>query len=71
MGFDARAQVTGDSEVTIEDLVVRAGLALPRGGILSAPFIGKRFRAGVVTTGYEMATDQPLKAETPQSRCVG
>lgn len=62
MGFDARAHVPADTLVGIEDLVVRAGLALPRGGTLSAPFIGKRFRAGIVTTEYEMAIDRPLKA---------
>ncbi|MGE0685312.1 MAG: reductive dehalogenase [Dehalococcoidia bacterium] len=62
MGFDARAHVPGDTLVGIEALVQRAGLALPRGVVLSAPFIGKRFRAGVVTTDYEMAADLPLRS---------
>jgi len=47
MGFSARGHVSGASGVRIEDLVVRAGLALPRGGTLEAPFIGKRFRAAL------------------------
>ncbi len=62
IGFDARAHIPGDTLVGIEKLVQRAGLALPKGGVLSAPFIGNRFRAAVVTTDYEMAPDQPLRA---------
>ncbi len=62
LGYSARAHVPENTQIGIENLVVRAGLALPRRGTLEAPFIGKRFRAGVVTTDYEMAVDMPLKA---------
>jgi reductive dehalogenase len=62
MGFAARAHVPGDTHVNIEDLVVRAGLALPRRGVLTAPFIGARFRAGVITTDYVLETDRPLRS---------
>jgi reductive dehalogenase len=62
MGFAARAHVPGDTCVNIEDLTVRAGLALPRGGVLRAPFIGARFRVGVITTDYAMEADRALRS---------
>ena len=60
LGWSARGHVDGDSLVSIERLAQRAGLAMPVDGVLKAPFLGRGFRLGVVTTDYEFAADEPL-----------
>jgi ferredoxin len=59
LGWSARGHVASDTQVALERLAQRAGLALAVDGVLRAPFIGG-FRIGVVTTDYPFACDRPL-----------
>jgi ferredoxin len=60
LGWHARGHVAGDTQVSIERLAQRAGVAMAVNGVLKAPFLGGGFRLGVVTTDYEMEPDLPL-----------
>jgi len=60
LGWSARGHVAGDTQVAIERLAQRAGLARAVDGVLKAPFLRRGFRLGVVTTDYEFAPDAPL-----------
>jgi ferredoxin len=60
LGRSARGHVAGDTQVVIERLAQRAGLARAVDGVLQAPFLKRGFRVGVVTTDYELAHDAPL-----------
>jgi epoxyqueuosine reductase QueG len=60
LGWNARGHVAGDTLVSIEHLAQRAGLAMAVNGVLAAPFLGRGFRLGVVTTDYEVEPDQPI-----------
>jgi len=60
LGWPARGHVAGDTQVAIERLAQRAGIAKDVNGILKAPMMERGFRLGVVTTGFEMAPDVPL-----------
>jgi reductive dehalogenase len=60
LGWRARGHVDGDTLISIERLAQRAGLAMAVDGVLKAPFLGKGFRLGVVTTDYEFEPDLPL-----------
>nr|4RAS_A Chain A, Oxidoreductase, NAD-binding/iron-sulfur cluster-binding protein [Nitratireductor pacificus pht-3B]4RAS_B Chain B, Oxidoreductase, NAD-binding/iron-sulfur cluster-binding protein [Nitratireductor pacificus pht-3B]4RAS_C Chain C, Oxidoreductase, NAD-binding/iron-sulfur cluster-binding protein [Nitratireductor pacificus pht-3B] len=63
MGFPARGHFSGDAQVDLARLAVRAGLARVVDGVLVAPFLRRGFRLGVVTTGYALAADRPLAPE--------
>ncbi len=75
MGFNARGHAVGASDVNIEALAVRAGVA--RAGVvragndadparaLEAPHLTRGFRLGVVTTDYAIAPDAPLDPHAP------
>ena len=65
MGFNARGHAAGATLVDIERLAVRAGVARGEVGILSAPFIKRGFRLGVITTDYALASDLPLAGDGP------
>ncbi len=60
LGWSARGHVAGRTQVSIERLAQRAGLAMARDGVLAAPFLKRGFRLGVVTTDYAFAADAPL-----------
>jgi ferredoxin len=60
LGWRARGHVDGDTLISIERLAQRAGLAKAVAGVLKAPFLGRGFRLGVVTTDYEFEPDLPL-----------
>ena len=60
LGWPARGHIAGETQVSIERLAQRAGLAMDVNGTLKAPLLGRGFRLGVVTTTYEMACDLPL-----------
>ena len=68
MGYGARGHVAGAALVDIARLVVEAGLARVVDGVLVNPYLGKRFRAAVVTTDYALATDAPLAPATFANR---
>jgi ferredoxin len=60
LGWSARGHVAGDTQVSIERLAQRAGVAMAVRGVLKAPFLGRGLRLGVVTTDYEFEPDLPL-----------
>lgn len=62
LGWPARAHIAGDTQVSLERLAQRAGLAMDARGTLKAPLLERGFRLGAVTTSYEMAPDLPLAA---------
>ena len=66
LGFDARAHTGASSDVNMNVLAVNSGLATVENGELSNPYMGNRFGMAVVTTSFEMATDQPLAANDQQ-----
>jgi hypothetical protein len=60
LGWSARGHVAGDTQVSIERLAQRAGVAMAVNGMLRAPCLDRGFRLGVVTTDYEVEPDLPL-----------
>jgi ferredoxin len=60
LGWHARGHVAGDTQVSIERLAQRAGVAMAQNGMLKAPYLGRGFRLGAVTTDYEFEPDLPL-----------
>jgi reductive dehalogenase len=64
LGWPAAAHVMGAGSVDLERLAVLAGLAVRDGDQLRNPFIARGFSIAVVTTSYELETDQPLAAST-------
>ncbi|HEX5093412.1 MAG TPA: reductive dehalogenase domain-containing protein [Burkholderiales bacterium] len=62
LGFAARGHFAGDTQVRLERLAQRAGLAMAKDGTLAAPFLSRGFRIGAVTTDYAFAPDVPLAA---------
>jgi ferredoxin len=65
LGYAARGHVTGGSQVDLEALAVRAGVARAVEGRLVAPFVRSGFRIGAVTTAYALARDLPLAQNGP------
>ena len=62
LGWSARGHVAGDSLVAIERLAQRAGVARAEDGMLRAPFTGRGFRLGVITTDWALQPDLPFAA---------
>jgi reductive dehalogenase len=60
MGYRALGHVADHTSVNIARLAVRAGLARVLEGTLVNPYLGRRFRAAVVTTDYAIQADAPL-----------
>lgn len=60
LGWSARGHFADDTRVSIARLAQRAGLAKAVDGVLRAPFLGRGFRLGVVTTDYAFEPDPPL-----------
>jgi len=65
MGFAARGHAAGASAVQLERLALKAGLVRIIDGELRAPFLGRGFRVGAVTTEYALAPDLPLAQQGP------
>jgi len=60
LGWSARGHFASETLVSIERLAQRAGVAKAVHGVLAAPFLGRGFRLGAVTTDYELEPDSPL-----------
>jgi ferredoxin len=63
LGWSARGHVAGDTQVALERLAQKAGIAKAHDGVLAMPFSKRGFRVGVVTTDYPLACDQPIAAD--------
>jgi ferredoxin len=63
LGWSARGHVAGDTQVSLERLAQRAGVARDVDGTLAMPYSRRGFRIGVVTTDYPMACDLPIAPE--------
>jgi ferredoxin len=63
LGFAARGHVAGASQVVLEALAQRAGIARAEGGVLALPFTRRGFALGVVTTDLDLAIDLPIAAD--------
>ena len=68
MGFDATAHDVRDGDVDLERLAVLAGVAVRVKGKIINPYLGETFALGVITTNYELATDDPLAASASNGR---
>ncbi|WP_119422369.1 4Fe-4S dicluster domain-containing protein [Desertibaculum subflavum] len=62
LGWQASAQDDADPAADGAELLLRAGLAQPRGGKLVNPFLGDRFAFAVVATDLPLEPDAPLAA---------
>ena len=60
LGWSARGHVAGRTQVNLNVLAQRAGVAKAVDGVLAMPFSRRGFRIGVVTTDYPLATDLPI-----------
>jgi len=60
LGWQARAHSAAASDIHLERLALRAGLAAARDGRAANPFLGRRFGLAVVTTDLEVTPDKPL-----------
>lgn len=65
LGYPAKAHMVDATDVDLDLMAVAAGLARVRDGKALNPFAGERFGLAVVTTGFEIAHDQPLAPPTP------
>ncbi|MEX3016111.1 reductive dehalogenase [Gymnodinialimonas hymeniacidonis] len=63
LGHDARAHTASTSDVDLNRLAVAAGLAVPDGDGLQAPFIGHGFGIAAITTSFAIASDRPLNPD--------
>lgn len=68
MGYPARGHVVGATQIDLARLAVRAGVVRADKGELIAPFLGRRFRIGALTTAYRLAPDRPLAPLTLADR---
>ncbi|NKB27679.1 MAG: reductive dehalogenase [Rhodobacteraceae bacterium] len=73
LGFDAKAHTPATSDVDLNRLTVAAGLAVPEGDQLIAPYVGPRFGVAAITTAMPLAEDAPLApmADQPWLRTQG
>ena len=62
LGYAARGHVAFDTEVNLEHLAQRAGVAKAMDGKLRLPFLRAGFALGVVTTDLTLAADLPIAA---------
>ncbi len=60
LGWQAQGHVAGHTNVPLEGLAQRAGVAKAVNGALAMPFSQRGFRLGVVTMDFELACDLPL-----------
>lgn len=64
LGFEATAHSPFASDVALPVMAAQAGLARLNRAALEAPFIGRRFAVGVVTTDMRLAVDLPLRGRS-------
>jgi reductive dehalogenase len=63
LGYPARGHFADATQVWLNRLAIRAGLARPDGaGLLRAPYLKRGFCVAAVTTSYPVAPDEPLAA---------
>jgi reductive dehalogenase len=60
LGYSARAQTGSSSDVHLGKLAVAAGLAVEKGGVAKAPYLGDQFGVAAITTDFDIAVDAPL-----------
>ena len=65
LGHDAKGHTVTSSDVDLGRLAVMAGLASVEDGVLTHPYIGKRFGLAAVTTTFAMECDRPLAVPQP------
>ena len=66
LGYDAKSHSSAASDVDFNKLALCAGLVWADENELVAPYIGKNFGLGVITTSMELATDRPLAPRADQ-----
>ncbi len=71
MGFESGAHDAYKGDVDMERLAVIAGVALRDGDGITNPYLGQEFEIAVVTTAYELETDQPLHASARSAKGLG
>lgn len=71
MGFDAKAHDRHHGDLDIDRLAVIAGTAIRARNGLTNPFLNREFAVSVVSTNYELATDQPLHISAKRSKGLG
>ncbi|MGJ8604101.1 MAG: reductive dehalogenase [Marivita sp.] len=71
LGWDAKAHSATSTDVDLNICTVAAGLAVPKAGRLSNPWLGDRFGVAVVTTTFELAQDTPLSPDQPKALTSG
>ncbi len=62
LGFAARGHVAGATQVALETLAQRAGVARAENGVLALPFTRRGFALGAVTLEMGLAADLPIAA---------
>ncbi len=60
LGYSSRAHTVSSSDVDLNRLAVAAGLATVEDGVLTHPYVGRRFGLAAVTTTFELQPDLPL-----------
>jgi ferredoxin len=66
LGFDARGHFSGETQLDLAALAVRAGVARATElHELVAPYLRRGFRVGVVSCDYELKPDLPLAHDGP------
>ncbi len=66
LGYDAKSHSGAASDVDLNKLALASGLVWADQGELIAPYIGKNFGLGVITTTLDLATDRPLAPRSEQ-----
>ena len=60
LGFSAVAHTPHRSDISLNAMAVKSGIARFSAGEITAPFLGSRFAIGAVTTNMVLAPDMPL-----------
>ncbi|MDW3225208.1 MAG: reductive dehalogenase [Paracoccaceae bacterium] len=70
LGYDAKAHTSSASDVDLNKLTIRAGLATLEDGRLVNPYVGDRFQVTAITTNFAMTPDAPLVPLSQQPKSV-
>ncbi len=65
LGWQAQGHVAGDTQLNLEVLAQRAGVARAVDGVLVMPMSTRGFAVGVVSTNLALACDLPLAPDAP------
>jgi ferredoxin len=60
MGYSARGHVTGNTQINLETLAQRAGIARCENGVLKMPFLQRGFAIAAVSTDLPLELDLPI-----------